>query len=225
MYESLKNILGFYPKNISLYRKAFTHTSAAPEIKEGIRDSYERLEFLGDAVLGTVVADFLFTRFPFKDEGFLTKMRSKMVSRAQLNKLCVKFGLNEFIEAGPDVRSPRSYSVNGDVFEALIGAIYLDRGYAFTKKFILNRVIKMHLDVEEIEATEVDFKSRLIEWAQKEKFEFAFEVMREIGNGHEKQYLIEVFISNEAKGKGQHFSKKKAEQIAAENALVNMGLI
>jgi ribonuclease-3 len=214
-------VLGYYPRNISLYRKAFTHSSAAPEIKEGVKDSYERLEFLGDAVLSIVIADYLFKKFPFKDEGFLTKMRSKIVSRAQLNKLSVRFGLQQFIEADFGF-SRKDHSVNGDVFEALIGAIYLDKGYAFTRHFIQFKVIPDHLDMEEIEQTETDFKSKLIEWAQREKKVFAFVVVDEIMNGNEKQYLVEARIDQQAMGKGQSVSKKKAEQIASEQALKNL---
>jgi ribonuclease-3 len=221
-YESLRNVLGFYPGNISLYRKAFTHSSAAPEIKTGIKDSYERLEFLGDAVISAVIADYLFKKFPFKDEGFLTKMRSKIVSRTQLNKLSVRFGLQKFIEADFGF-SKNNHSVNGDVFEALIGAIYLDKGYVFTHQFLQNKVIQEHLDIEEIEQTETDFKSKLIEWAQKEKKTFAFVVVEEIMNGHEKQYIIEARIDQQSFGRGQSISKKKAEQIASEQAIAQLG--
>jgi ribonuclease-3 len=220
-YESLRNVLGFYPNNLSLYRKAFTHSSAAPEIMEGVKDSYERLEFLGDAVLSVVIADYLFKKFPFKDEGFLTKLRSKIVSRAQLNKLSVRFGLQKFIEADFGF-SRHNHSVNGDVFEALIGAIYLDKGYVFTNQFIQNKVIQEHLDIEEIEQTETDFKSKLIEWVQKEKKTFSFVVVEEIMVGNEKQYIIEARIDQQAYGKGQSISKKKAEQIASEQAIVNL---
>jgi ribonuclease-3 len=216
--ESLNNVLGFYPDNIALYRKAFTHSSAAPEIKDGIKDSYERLEFLGDAVLSTIIADYLFKKFPFKDEGFLTKMRSKIVSRNQLNKLSVRFGLQKFIDADFGF-SKNNHSVHGDVFEALIGAIYLDKGYKFVSHFIQNKIIHQHLDMEEIEQTETDFKSKFIEWAQKEKKVFAFVVIGEVLNGNEKQYIVEARIDEQTCGKGQSISKKKAEQQAAEQAI------
>jgi ribonuclease-3 len=216
--ESLNNVLGFYPDNISLYRKAFTHSSAAPEIRDGVKDSYERLEFLGDAVLSTIIADYLFKKFPFKDEGFLTKMRSKIVSRNQLNKLSVRFGLQKFIDADFGF-SKNNHSVHGDVFEALIGAIYLDKGYKFVSNFIQHKIIHQHLDMEEIEQTETDFKSKFIEWAQKEKKAFAFVVVGEVLNGNEKQYIVEARIDEQPCGKGQSISKKKAEQQAAEQAI------
>jgi ribonuclease-3 len=222
LYTSLRNILGFYPKNIDLYKLAFRHKSAAVEVKRGVKDSNERLEYLGDAILSAVIAHYLFQTFPFKDEGFLTKMRSRLVSRAQLNKLATKVGIHQLIESNVE-GNPRNKSINGDAFEALIGAIYLDRGYAIAQKFILNRIIKHHIDIDEVESTETDFKSKLIEWVQKEKKEVRFEVLDEIGSGHERQYLVEVMIGSKAYGRGQHFSKKKAEQQASEETLKQLG--
>lgn len=219
LYFSLKNILGFYPGNIALYLLAFRHRSAANEIKEGVKiNSNERLEFLGDAVLGTVTAHYLFKKFPYKDEGFLTKMRSKIVSRAQLNQLAVKLGINKLIDS--NTSGFQQASMGGDAFEALIGAIYVDKGYKKASDFILNRIIKMHLDMDEIEARETDFKSKLIEWSQKEKKELKF-VLSE-GTIENKQYAIQAIIDNEIKGTATHFSKKRAEQLAAEGACAEL---
>lgn len=223
LFQSLNNILGFYPGNIALYKSAFRHKSAANKIKEGVKDSNERLEYLGDAILSAVVADYLFKKFPFKDEGFLTKMRSKIVSRSQLNPLAVKLGLKKFIESSLD-RGGKNVSINGDAFEALIGAIYLDKGYKVTSDFILNRIIQPHIDIDEIETKENDFKSKMIEWAQKEKKELKFR-FEEINIDQEKQYIIQLIIDNEVYGKGQHFSKKRAEQIAAEEACIRLELL
>lgn len=215
LYRSLKNVLGFYPKNIDLYKQAFRHRSS---LKSKKQPNNERLEFLGDAILSSVIAHYLFIRFPFKDEGFLTKMRSKLVSRTQLNQLARKLGINEFVETNGD-SGMRNSSVNGDAFEALIGAIYLDKGYKKAKDFILKRVVSVHLDVEEIEQTETDFKSKFIEWAQKEKVTFEFRIKEEVGNGPDKEFIVELLVNSEAKGTGRHFSKKRAEQIAAEMAM------
>ena len=212
----MKNILGFYPKNIDLYKQAFRHRSACKDKKQA---NNERLEFLGDAILSAVIGHYLFMRFPFKDEGFLTKMRSKIVSRAQLNLVAKKLAVNTFVETNGD-SGMRNSSVNGDAFEALIGAIYLDKGYKIANHFILNRVLSVHLDIDEIEQTETDFKSKFIEWAQKEKVPFEFRMREEIGNGPDKQFIIELVLNNEIKGMGQHFSKKRAEQMAAEEAMV-----
>lgn len=218
LYTSLSNILGFYPRNIDLYKLAFRHKSVAQELKQGVKDSNERLEYLGDAVLSAVIAHYLFQTFPYKDEGFLTKMRSRLVSRAQLNKLAMKLGIDQMIEANVD-GGLRNKSINGDAFEALIGAIYLDRGYLTAQRFIVKRILKHHIDIDEVESTETDFKSKLIEWVQKEKKEVRFEVLEEIGSGHERQYLVAVIIDNEEYGRGQHFSKKRAEQAASEETL------
>lgn len=218
LHESLRNLLGFYPSNISLYKLAFRHSSAAQQIKKGVKDSNERLEFLGDSIIGTVVAEYLFKKFPFKDEGFLTKMRSKMVSRAQHNQIALKMGLNKLIEANNDRFGTKPSSINGDAYEALIGAIYLDKGYKAVQKFLLTRIINVHIDMDEVETKEVDFKSKFIEWAQKEKKEFSFETREDAAGSSEKQFLVELMLEGTVAGHAQHFSKKRAEQMAAEQA-------
>ncbi|MBN8695221.1 MAG: ribonuclease III [Bacteroidetes bacterium] len=217
LHESLRNILGFYPLNIHLYKLAFRHSSAAQQIKKGVKDSNERLEFLGDSIIGTVVAEYLFKKFPYKDEGFLTKMRSKMVSRNQHNQIALKLGLNKFIETDDRVGSKPS-SINGDAYEALVGAIYLDKGYTTAQQFILKRIINIHLDIDELETKEIDFKSKFIEWAQKEKKAFTFETLIDAAVSPDKQFTIRLIVDNEAVGKAQHYSKKRAEQLAAEDA-------
>lgn len=223
LYRSLKNILGFYPGNISVYKQAFRHSSAAGELRKGFKDSNERLEYLGDAVLGTVISDFLFRTFPYKDEGFLTKMRSKIVSRYSLNRLGMKFGINTFIQKSGD-SSLKGTSIIGDAFEALIGAIYVDQGYGRTRDFILERVVKNYIDLEQLENTEFDFKSKLIEWVQKEKKKLSFNLVKELGSGSEKQFVIEVIIDTISYAEGIHYSKKRAEQIAAEQTCIKLQL-
>ena len=217
LHESLKNILGFYPDNIALYKSAFRHSSVATHIKDGIKDSNERLEFLGDSVIGTVVADYLFKKFPYKDEGFLTKMRSKMVSRNQHNTIANKLGLKDFIERDTDRRAMPS-SINGDAYEALIGAIYLDKGYDFAQQFLLTRIINVHIDMDVVETKEIDFKSKFIEWAQKEKKDFRFETTVDGNASSDKLFTIQLIMDEKTLGTAQHFSKKKAEQLAAEMA-------
>jgi len=224
LHGSLRNILGFYPDNISLYKQAFRHSSAAQLIKKGVRDSNERLEFLGDSVIGTVVADYLFKKFPYKDEGFLTKMRSKMVSRAQHNKIALKLGLNTLIEANNDRFGTKPSSINGDAYEALIGAIYLDKGYKFAQEFILKRIINVHIDMDEVETKEVDFKSKFIEWAQKERKDFRFETLVDGTTAADKQFVLELIVEHEIMGTAQHLSKKRAEQMIAEQACALLGI-
>ena len=165
--------MGFRPKNISLYELAFRHRSVAKEIRDGVKDSNERLEFLGDAVLGAIVANYLFSKFPFKDEGFLTELRSKMVSRVYLNKLALKIGIDKLVQYD---ESNRLYkSICGDTFEALIGAIYLDKGFDFTEKVVLNRIIRFHVDIDELEKQELNFKSKVINWAQRNRKSISFD--------------------------------------------------
>lgn len=220
----MRNILGFYPVNISLYKLAFRHSSAAQQIRKGVKDSNERLEFLGDSVIGTVIADYLFKKFPYKDEGFLTKLRSKMVSRATHNQIAVKLGLNKFIEANNDRFGTRPTSINGDAYEALIGAIYLDKGFSFAQQFILTRIINVHIDMDEIETREVDFKSKFIEWAQKERKEFRFETIVDGMAAADKQFELQLSVDGVVMGTAQHISKKRAEQMVAEQACATIGI-
>lgn len=217
LYSAINNLLGFYPKNIYLYKVALSHKSAPQIWLKGQQVNNERLEYLGDAVLSSVVADYLYKKFPYQHEGFLTEMRSRIVSRSRFNKLSLKMGLNKLIFQGNGTYSS-SKSIFGDTFEALIGAIYLDRGYNFTKKIIIRRIIDVHLDVDEIEKNDTNFKSRILEYAQREKRQLEFRVLQELGEGHRKQYLVELYIDNEPVSKGQDFSIKGAEQVAAEKA-------
>lgn len=216
-YRSIRNVFGYYPNNIFLYKLALRHKSATIKTINGLRLNNERLEYLGDAVLSAVVADFLFRRFPYKNEGFLTQMRSKIVSRSTLNRLSVKLGLANLMmssfENGAPVRS-----AGGDAFEALIGALYLDKGYQFTRKILINRIINIHFDIEQLVDSEISYKSRILEWAQKEKKELQFEVLEEIGEKHEKQYRVAVKIESEIVAEGQDYSIKGAERLAAERA-------
>lgn len=219
---SLKYILGFSPKSLSIYKQAFRHNSIAKEIKDGVKDSNERLEFLGDSVLSTIIADFLFKKYPYKDEGYLTKMRSKIVSRDHLNKLALKLGLNKLIVQSHTTQ--QNASMNGNAFEALVGAVFLDRGFSEAQNFILNRILKFHVDVEKIIETETDFKSKLIEWGQKEKKNIQFKIMNENNIGHDKQYVIATLVNGEIIAEERHFSKKKAEQLSAEATCTKLGI-
>lgn len=223
LYSDLKNILGFYPSNIELYKQAFRHSSVAKEVKDGVKDSNERLEFLGDAVLSVVIADYLFKLFPYKDEGFLTKLRSKIVSRSTLNNLAVKLGLDKMLESTLD-KKPKNFSANGNAFEAFIGAVYLDKGYTAAQNFILNRIVRLHIDMDETEKKETDFKSKIVEWAQKERKVLKFNLIEETGERENKQYHVEVLIDNEPKASALHYSKKRAEQISAEKACIVLGI-
>ena len=212
--KDIKSIVGFYPNDAFLFKKALIHKSAVYDNSSTYKESNERLEFLGDAILGAVVADYLFKKYPLKDEGFLTKMRSKIVSRSSLNELSKKIGLDRIVIARLDKKS-KTDSIYGNAFEALIGAIYLDKGSRSAEKFILKRIIYPHISLDRLENEETNFKSRIIEWAQKQKRELSFEIVSEFGEGRNKVFEACVKLEGLEMTRGKESSKKKAEQIAA----------
>ena len=220
---ALRNLLGFTPHNLSLYHLAFMHRSKAPELKAGVKLSNERLEYLGDAVLGAVVAELLFKKFPYQEEGFLTEMRSRIVNREHLNRLALKLGINHFMEHSIDPGA-KNRSAYGDAFEALIGAVYMDRGYETTRHLILNRFIRHHVDLHEMEHQETNFKSKLINWAQRERKSVAFELLEEIENGGKRLLRVCVKVNNQELARAEDYSKKRAEQVAAQKACDALGI-
>ena len=212
-------MLGFVPGNLSLYRLAFRHKSVAQNVKKGVKNSNERLEFLGDAVLGSVVAEVLFKLYPYEDEGFLTELRSKIVNRVNLNQLARKLGFEQLIQYDNRmVNSTRQGSLLGDAFEALIGAIYLDKGYDFTRNFLVNHIIKSHIDIHRLEQTETNFKSKLIEWCQRHGKDITFELIENQDGESTKLFTVRASIDGEIMGQGKEFNKKNAEKLAAEKA-------
>lgn len=213
---SIHNIFGFYPRNIELYKLAFTHKSLSTKTTSGYTISNERMEYLGDAILSSVVAEFLFKKFPTKQEGFLTEMRSKIVSRSSLNKLSMKFGFDDLIHYAKTNEHCKYRSIGGNAFEAFTGALFLDFGYKFAYRIIVNRVIKLHIDLEELEKFDKNFKSKLLEWAQKEKRQVIFKQIASKGNGYDKLYVIQVAIDGKDYAKASDYSIKGAEQLAAE---------
>lgn len=224
--KALKNLLGFVPGNLSLYKMAFRHKSVATFLKNKAKNSNERLEFLGDAVLGSVIAEILFKTYPYQDEGFLTEMRSKIVNRANLNQLAKKLGFNELIEYDAKTVSitAKQSSLLGDAFEALIGAVYLDKGYNFTKDFITERIIKPHVDIHTLELTETNFKSKLIEWCQRHSKDVSFEPIPNEEGENAKLFTIQVLVDGEAMASGIDYNKKNAEKFAAEKTCELLGI-
>jgi ribonuclease-3 len=215
---SIKHMVGSKPFNLVLYKLAIKHASASEESINGMKISNERLEYLGDAILGAVVAEFLFIKFPFRDEGFLTETRSRMVNREALNQIALKIGLSKIIEEEYKGRNLSSHkSLYGDALEAMVGAVYLDRGYHFCKKFILKRII-IHFDLDSIINTTSNFKSKVIEWSQKESIEVDFRTVSVSGNQRFKEFAVDLYINNEIVATGKGATKKKAEQEAAKNA-------
>ncbi len=218
-YFSLVKILGFLPGHRRLYEIAFIHRSASATCKNGLQVNNERLEYLGDAILGAIIADYLYARFPDQDEGFLTQLRSKIVKRKQLNKLAFNLGISSFLVSRTNTQQTR-INILGNAFEALIGAIYLDKGYRRTKRFVTGKILQKHLNVERLARKESDFKSRIIEWAQRNKQDISFINHEETRPGsNETFFSSQVMLVDRELGKGTGHSKKDAEQKAAEEAL------
>ncbi len=225
LFKAIKVITGEYPFNLSLYRLAMQHSSIATTNARGIKESNERLEYLGDAILGMVVAEFLFTRFPFKEEGFLTEVRSKIVNRETMNELSRKLGLRNLIQYQQPKAALAPKSIYGDSLEALIGAIYLDKGFKFCKRFIIDRMIIPYFDLEELVNTITNHKSKIIEWSQKENRDLTFEIVDKDTKNRNGQFVAQIFIDGEGYEKGYGFSKKKAEQDAARKTLAKLAEI
>ena len=219
LYESVKHLIGANPSNLELYRLAFLHASASREsVSKTYKESNERLEFLGDSVLCMITASYLFKKFPFKDEGFLTEIRSRMVSRESLNVLGRKLGLEEVIEYENQRKTSLSRSsMYGDALEAFIGAVYLDKGFSFTQKFVTQKILAQYFDLDTVVQNNPNFKSLLIEWAQKEGKKVQF-TLDEEGAHHNKEFTAFVLLENEKIAEGKGYSKKKAEQNAAMKA-------
>ncbi len=216
-YNEIKNILSFPPLNIEIYKRAFVHRSMKATDKEGNPKNYERLEFLGDAMLDAVIASYLFKKVPAGDEGYLTQMRSKIVSREHLNELGKDLDLIRFIQS--NVASDKfGENVNGNIFEAFIGAIYLDRGYEFCKRFIYNKIIEPYVDIERLEGKITSYKSVIIEWCQKKKKQFKYEVYEDTGKDVIKHFSVKLYVNKKMVSKGRSTSKKKAEEIASKRA-------
>ncbi len=221
--SSLKRILGFSPKEISIYETAFTHRSTNEKNLEGQPQNYERLEFLGDAMLGAVIASHLFKKVPEGNEGYLTKMRSKVVSREHLNELGRDLKLVKFLKTTIPTQQ-FSGNIHGNVFEALVGAIYLDRGFKYCEKFIYKRVIKPYVDIKKLEGKVISYKSIFIEWCQKHKKSFNFEIYEDNGKEEPKHFAVRLILDNETVAKARATSKKKAEERAAQRAFYKLKL-
>ena len=216
-FKEIQNIIGFTPKSIIYYQKAFTHRSTNQMDLKGNPMNYERLEFLGDAMLSAVIAAYLYNEAPAGDEGYLTKMRSKIVSREHLNELGRDLDLIRFV----DSKVPTQHfgeNIHGNIFEALVGAIFLDKGYDFCEKFIQKAVVEPYVDIAKLEGKVISYKSLLIEWCQKEKKSFFFDVFDDNGNDGQKYFGVKLSIDDKVIAKARATSKKKAEEKASQRA-------
>ncbi|PQJ21227.1 ribonuclease III [Tenacibaculum sp. SG-28] len=220
-YYDLKELLNFKPINLNHYKKAFTHRSLKLKDKKGNPINYERLEFLGDAILGSVIASYLYKKVPEGDEGYLTQMRSKVVSREHLNTLGQDLDLIRFVKS--NITSNQiSVNLYGNIFEALIGAIYLDRGYNYCHQFIYEQVVLPYVNIERLEGKISSYKGYIIEWCQKNKKQYSFDSYEDSGNQSNKHFSVRLKIDGTMIAKGRATSKKKAEEIAAKRVYYAM---
>jgi ribonuclease-3 len=218
--EQLQNILGIKTGNISLYTTALSHRS----VKENADENNERLEYLGDAVLSTIVADYLFKKYPYKGEGFLTEMRSKMVNRQQLNDLAIKIGLKKLTLYNKVDGSLKGSQIFGNTLEALVGAVYLDKGYLKTQKWVTKHMIIPHLYVDDLEQIDINLKNKLIGWASKNGKTLDFQTLEEKLEGNRRVFTIATVLNGEQIAVGKGYNKKDASQIAAQLAIEKLGL-
>ena len=216
-FMTLTKILGFKPKHTQFYLTAFTHRSMNIKDEMGNAINYERLEFLGDAMLSAVIASHLYIEVPSGDEGYLTKMRSKIVSREHLNELGRDLNLLDLVESKIP---PGQFgdNIHGNLFEALVGAIFLDKGYKSCENFIYKRVIIPYVDIEKLEGKVISYKSLLIEWCQKEKKTFSYNVYEDTGNDDARHFSVKLSIDKKIVSKARATSKKKAEEKASKRA-------
>jgi len=220
-YFAIKKILGFKPSDLSFYKEAFTHRSMNTTNNVGQPQNYERLEFLGDAMLGSVIAAHLFKKVPHGNEGYLTKMRSKVVSREHLNELGRDLDLINLVRTNVPI-DQFGENIHGNVFEALVGAIYLDKGYSTVDKFIHRRVIKPYVDIQKLEGKIISYKSLFIEWCQKNKKSFKFNTYEDNGKDPLKHFAVKLQLEHDTVAKARGTSKKKAEERAAKRAFYKL---
>ena len=217
--------MGFIPSDLALYKLAFFHKSSNPAEKlvTGVTQNNERLEYLGDAVLGTIVAEYLFNKYPNYDEGFLTKMRSKIVKRNSLNKIGDKMGLDVILQEYNNTRLSRS--MLGNAVEALVGAIYLECGYDKTRRYIIRKLLRKYLDIHELETYDDNYKSQLLEWSQKNGKVVSYKVIAKYKFEKRDRFKVAVLLDGNKIATADDFNKKSAEQMASEKALVSIGII
>lgn len=220
--KNLKSVLGFIPNNIRLFKMAFFHKSMNNSELRPKSNNNERLEYLGDSVLSTIVAEYLYKKYPGRNEGFLTKMRSKIVKRKTLNKVAEKMGLD--IILSKYTQGKMSYSMLGNAFEALIGALYIEYGYEKTKNYVIAKILMKYLDVHELEQNDDNYKSQLLEWGQKEGKQIAYKLVSKYKMDKRDRFKIAVYLDGQEICQAEDFNKKSAEQIASSSALKSLNI-
>lgn len=219
--KNLRNVLGFTPGNAALYRAALTHRS----VRDSADENNERLEYLGDAILSGIIADYLFKKYPYKEEGFLTEMRSKMVNRNKLNEIAIKMGIKKITVFNKFDNSLKISQIFGNTLEALVGAIYLDKGFKKTQLWVLERMIMPHLFMEDLENLEINHKNKLYGWANKNGKSLEFETLNEKIEGGRRLFTIGAVVNGELIAEAKAYNKKDASQVAAAIALDKLGLL
>ena len=216
----LEHLLGFTPKYVEYYKLAFMHRSKP----EDATDSNERLEFLGDAILGAIVAEYLFKKYPYQPEGFLTELRSRIVRRETMNNVALRMGLNKLVQYNQNDRGLSRSHIFGNALEALIGAVYLDQGFTKTRKFILNQIIRIYIDLDTMESTDTNYKNQLLSWAQRNGKQLVFETISETNEGTRKLFTVGIVLDGEIMATGTGYNKKDAGQVAAKSAISILGV-
>lgn len=219
--RSIAGIVGFTPSNLQIFIQAFSHKSAV-DPKLHTVTSNERLEYLGDSVLSTIVAEYLFQKYPNSDEGFLTKMRSKIVKRKTLNRIADDMGIDVVLQENNDTRL--SESMKGNALEALVGAIYLEKGFDTTKRIVINKILRRHLNIQDLEEQDDNYKSQLLEFCQKNGSEIDYRVMERFKMENRDRFKIAVFLDGKEIATGEDFNKKSAEQNASFKAMKTLGI-
>jgi len=211
----LEHLLGFTPKHVSYYRLALMHRSQPEEVT----DSNERLEFLGDAILGAIIAEYLFKKYPYQPEGYLTELRSRIVRRETMNNVALRMGLNKLVQYNKNDRGLSRSHIFGNALEALIGAVYLDRGFIKTRDFILKQIVREYIDLDTMESTDTNYKNQLLSWAQRNNHILSFDTLDEKMDASRKLFTVGIMINGELFASGSGFNKKEAGQVAAQKAL------
>ena len=220
--ERLRPLIGLTPANLSIFKLAFSHKSNPSDKAYAIQNN-ERLEYLGDAVLGTIVAEYLFKKYPNANEGFLTKMRSKIVKRSTLNSIGDKMGLDVLLQEYSQTRLSRS--MLGNAVEALVGAVYIEKGYDGTTRFVVNKMLRNYVDVHELESYDDNYKSQLLEWCQKNGQTVSYKLVARYKFEKRDRFKVAVLIDGNKIATADDFNKKSAEQTASEKAMIHLGIV
>lgn len=216
----LEHLVGFTPRHIEYYRLALMHRSKP----EDVTSSNERLEFLGDAILGAIIAEYLFKKYPAKPEGYLTELRSRIVRRETMNNVALRMGLNKLVQYNQNDKGLSRSHIFGNALEALIGAVYLDQGFETTRKFILQQILRGYIDLDTMESTDTNYKNQLLSWAQRSNRALTFETLDEQSEGTRRLFTVGIMIDGEVVASGTGYNKKDAGQVAARNALEALGI-